>query len=92
MFHVEQNLEVIQNFTRTLSPDTVSADIFGDNILGAELIKRSMALSVAYGRITHAYIICGEAGFGKKMLAHAFDTAILCYETLGGRVCGVCTS
>ncbi|MDR2168316.1 MAG: DNA polymerase III subunit [Clostridiales bacterium] len=63
-----------------------------NNILGSDLIKRSMTASVARGRISHAYIICGEAGFGKRALAQSFAKAILCYAPTGGHACGICAS
>ncbi|MCL2350187.1 MAG: DNA polymerase III subunit [Defluviitaleaceae bacterium] len=64
---------------------------FGD-VLGNEHIKRSMVASVLHGRVSHAYIICGGAGFGKKLLAHAFAKVILCGDADGGQACGVCKS
>jgi len=72
-----------------------------ENILGNELIKQSMAASVALNRVSHAYIISGAAGSGKKLLAYSFAKAILCknkFPSLEGRtpkaevVCGVCRS
>ncbi|MCL2169977.1 MAG: DNA polymerase III subunit [Defluviitaleaceae bacterium] len=61
-------------------------------IIGGELIKRAMAASVARGRVSHAYIICGGAGFGKSMFANAFAKAILCASPMDGQGCGTCTS
>ena len=61
-------------------------------IFGNELILRSMELSVAGGRVGHAYIICGGRGFGKKTLASHFAKAILCHDPQGGLPCGVCKS
>ena len=60
------------------------------HILGNELILRSMQLSVAGGRVGHAYIICGGKGFGKKTLAGHFAKAILCHAPEGGLPCGIC--
>jgi len=61
-------------------------------ILGNDLIKRSMLTAVAGGRVSHAYIISGGAGFGKTMLAHAFAKAALCFSPQGGSTCNACTS
>jgi DNA polymerase-3 subunit delta' len=62
-----------------------------DNILGNELIKQSMVSSVSLGRVSHAYIICGPAGSGKRLLANAFGKAILC-GAYGSASCGLCKS
>jgi len=61
-------------------------------ILENDSIKRSMALSIACGRVSHAYIIAGGAGFGKTMLAHAFAKAILCFAPNEGQPCDACSS
>lgn len=61
-------------------------------ILGGELLKRSMQAVVASGRVTHAYIISGRTGFGKKMFAHLFAKAILCVLPNDGTACGTCKS
>ena len=63
-----------------------------ENIVGGDLIKRAMAASVARGRVSHAYIICGGAGYGKAIYAHAFAKAILCADPMDGQCCGTCTS
>lgn len=58
--------------------------------LGSRLILRSIQLSVARGRVGHAYIICGGKGFGKKTLATHFAGAILCNSPVDGLACGAC--
>jgi len=63
-----------------------------EQISGNELILRSMQLSVANGRVGHAYIICGGKGFGKKTLARHFAKAVLCHAPRSGLSCGVCKS
>ena len=37
-----------------------------------------MQSAIRLGKISHAYIIYGEAGFSKKLLAEAFAQALLC--------------
>lgn len=63
-----------------------------ENILGNDLIKQSMLSSVLLGRVSHAYIICGPPGSGKKLLAHTFAKAVLCGANVGGMACGLCKS
>ena len=47
-------------------------------ILGHEPIKEHFFNAVLTGTISHAYILSGEAGMGKKSLANAFALALLC--------------
>ena len=56
--------------------------IFKD-ILGHEQIKEHFQNAAAIGKVSHAYILSGEAGMGKKTLANAFAMTLLCEE--GGK-------
>ena len=56
--------------------------IFKD-ILGHEQIKEHFQNAAATGKVSHAYILSGEAGMGKKTLANAFAMTLLCEE--GGK-------
>ncbi|WP_320957365.1 DNA polymerase III subunit delta' [Enterocloster asparagiformis] len=47
-------------------------------ILGHGPIKEHFFNAVITGNISHAYILSGEAGMGKKSLANAFALALLC--------------
>ncbi len=47
-------------------------------ILGHEPIKEHFFNAVLTGNISHAYILSGEEGMGKKSLANAFALALLC--------------
>lgn len=53
--------------------------IFKD-ILGHEQIKEYFQNAAAIGKVSHAYILSGEAGMGKKTLANAFAMTLLCEE------------
>lgn len=61
------------------------------DIIGHERIKEHLMDAAANGRISHAYIIEGENGSGKKALADAFAAAIMCSEK-SGDACGGCMS
>ncbi len=63
---------------------------FGD-IIGHEKIKDYFRNAVRTGKISHAYILEGEKGSGKKSLADAFAQLLMCEEK-GEEPCGVCTS
>lgn len=61
------------------------------NIIGHEKIINHFQTAINTGQVSHAYILEGEVGSGKKMLAGAFATALQCEE---GRKesCGACHS
>ncbi len=48
------------------------------DILGQEQIVSHMKNAIGSGNVSHAYIISGEKGSGKKMIAKTFAAAILC--------------
>ena len=50
------------------------------DILGHEQIKEHFQNVAATGKVSHAYILSGEAGMGKKTLANAFAMTLLCEE------------
>ena len=61
-------------------------------ILGEEDLKGYFRSAVRTGNISHAYILSGETGSGKRMIAEAFAAALLCKDPLGGEACGQCES
>ncbi|RGY95015.1 DNA polymerase III subunit delta' [Clostridium sp. AM58-1XD] len=48
------------------------------DILGHEGIKEHLQNAIDTGKVSHAYIMTGEAGMGRKSLAHAFAMSLLC--------------
>lgn len=61
------------------------------NIIGHEKIIQHFQKAIKTGQVSHAYILEGEAGSGKKMLAKAFAQALECEEEQGDG-CGICHS
>ncbi|MCI8660696.1 MAG: DNA polymerase III subunit delta' [Lachnospiraceae bacterium] len=49
-------------------------------ILGHDQIKEHFRRAIEIKKVSHAYILSGEAGMGKKSLAKAFALALLCQE------------
>lgn len=47
-------------------------------IIGHEMIKEHFKKAIEYSRISHAYILSGEEGMGRKTLAKAFAMTLLC--------------
>ena len=62
-----------------------------DRILGNEKVKEYIQRAVSTGRISHSYMIEGEKGSGKKMLAQSFARILQCQEEKNSD-CGKCTS
>lgn len=63
------------------------------DIIGQDQIKKHLQDGIAKGNISHAYIINGETGSGRKLLASALTKTLLCENrTDDGDACGVCKS
>lgn len=61
------------------------------DILGNDMIKEHFQKAIENHKISHAYILTGEAGTGRKSIANAFSMALLC-EKGGKEPCMVCHS
>lgn len=48
------------------------------DILGHEAVKQHFQKAIEAHKISHAYILAGEAGMGRKSLANAFAMTLLC--------------
>lgn len=53
-----------------------------NNIIGHDQIKEHFQNAVRTGKVSHAYILSGEAGMGRKSLAGAFALGLLCEKGL----------
>lgn len=49
-----------------------------EDILGHDMIKEHFQKAIVDQKISHAYILSGEAGMGRKSLANAFALSLLC--------------
>ena len=63
-----------------------------NEILGHEQIKEHFYNAILTGNISHAYILTGEAGMGRKSLAGAFALSLLCENSQADpcRQCHAC--
>ena len=59
------------------------------DILGHDLIKEHFQKAIEAQKVSHAYILTGEAGMGRKSLANAFAMTLLC-EKGKSEPCMVC--
>lgn len=62
-----------------------------EEILGNEMVKDHFKRAIANHKISHAYILTGEAGMGRKSIANAFAMTLLC-EKGGSEPCMSCHS
>ena len=62
-----------------------------EEILGNEMVKDHFKKAIANHKISHAYILTGEAGMGRKSIANAFAMTLLC-EKGGSEPCMICHS
>ena len=61
------------------------------DVVGHKDILKYISSAVENNRVSHAYILNGERGSGKKMLANLFAMTLLC-ETGNNEPCGKCHS
>ena len=61
------------------------------DVVGHKDILKYISSAVENNRVSHAYILNGERGSGKKMLANLFALTLLC-ETGDNEPCGKCHS
>jgi DNA polymerase-3 subunit delta' len=60
-------------------------------IVGHEHVIQHLQNAIRQKRFSHAYLLCGEAGHGKHLVAEAFAKTVLCEEG-GIEACGKCKS
>ena len=60
------------------------------DILGQDLIKKHFITAIATGNVSHAYILSGEEGMGKKTMSNAFALSLMCEEGKSGEPCREC--
>lgn len=60
-----------------------------EQVIGHESIIEHLKAVIQQDKVSHAYILCGEKGSGKKLLANIFAKTLQC-EAKEGAPCGVC--
>ncbi len=62
-----------------------------DALIGSEVLRERLATDVREGKLSHAYIIEGAHGSGKRTLARELCAALACTDRKSGRIpCGSC--
>lgn len=62
------------------------------DVVGHEELKRRLRDNIDAGRVSHAQLFAGEAGWGTLPLALAYVQYLHCTNRTGGDSCGKCTS
>lgn len=62
-----------------------------EEVIGHEQIIEHLQTALQSGRVSHAYLLSGEDGSGKRLLASIFAAALQCAER-GTEPCGSCKS
>ena len=62
------------------------------DIIGQKQAKEHFQTAIGTGNISHAYIINGETGSGRRMLADAFAKALQCEKHPNADSCDGCKS
>lgn len=62
-----------------------------NEIAGNEHIIKSMRSAIRNNKVSHAYIISGDSGSGKKLISGAFAKTLVC-DYQGDKPCDECTS
>ena len=63
---------------------------FFRDVVGQEVIVRTLKAQIAQGRIAHAYLFTGPRGTGKTSVAKIFARSINCQTPADGDACGEC--
>ncbi len=62
-----------------------------EDVVGHEPLVLHLQNAIRQKKVSHAYLLCGEAGSGKRLIAEAFAKTLLCEEG-GITACGKCKS
>lgn len=62
------------------------------DIIGNDILKEQFSGAIRTGSISHAYMLSGDRGMGKKRFARAFCQELFCEHPVDGGACGICPS
>lgn len=64
----------------------------GERLIGHDAVLKHIRSAISAGRVSHAYLVEGAEGAGKRTLAGQFAMALLCKAPENGEPCGRCDS
>jgi len=59
-------------------------------VVGQDVVTKTLQNAVASGRTSHAYLFCGPRGTGKTSTAKILARAVNCQSPVHGEPCGMC--
>ena len=61
-----------------------------DDVVGQEIIVKTLKNSIKNNRFSHAYMFFGPRGTGKTTVSKIFSRAVNCLDSFDGNACGKC--
>ncbi len=62
------------------------------DLIGQDVVVRTLKNALASGNLAHAYLLCGIRGVGKTTIARLMAMAVNCEHPDHGEPCGVCAA
>ncbi|ATX81547.1 DNA polymerase-3 subunit gamma/tau [Mariprofundus ferrinatatus] len=62
------------------------------DLVGQDVVVRTLKNALASGNLAHAYLLCGIRGVGKTTIARLMAMAVNCEAPVEGEPCGSCTA
>jgi len=62
------------------------------DLIGQDVVVRTLKNALASGNLAHAYLLCGIRGVGKTTIARLMAMAVNCEQSDGGEPCGACSA
>jgi len=62
------------------------------DLIGQDVVVRTLKNALASGNLAHAYLLCGIRGVGKTTIARLMAMAVNCEQPVDGEPCGACAA